>query len=373
MVEIIYERLEAFKVNEQAEQLKKNTEMNSMFNLINTFIVIINKYRQIIYANKAFSKRFNGSNNEIIGKRLGEVFGCEYSNKAKYGCGTAKECLNCGVLNSVLKAIDTDLEASDEAMILQGGEDGGGTINILTSIVPTKINEEAFFIVSITDITDSIHRRLLEKVFFHDILNTASALKGLLGLIKNDVPSGVSGEVEFIENSFQGLVEEILCQRQLIEAENNELILNNTDINTMELLEAVKKLYERHDISKDKNIILDNSISEQHIKSDFMLLKRIIGNMLKNALEASEEGQTVLLGCDFDKQKGEIELWVHNEKYMTREIQNQVFKRAFSTKGRGRGIGTYSIKLLGEKYLKGLVGFYTEEKYGTKFYLKFKK
>mgnify|MGYP006293419399 CR=1 len=34
-----------------------------------------------------------------------------------------------------------------------------------------------------------------------------------------------------------------------------------------------------------------------------------------------------------------------------------LFKRSFSTKGVGRGIGTYSMKLFGEKYLKGKVDF----------------
>lgn len=39
-----------------------------------------------------------------------------------------------------------------------------------------------------------------------------------------------------------------------------------------------------------------------------------------------------------------------------------VFKRYFSTKSKsGRGIGTYSMKLFGERYLGGKVGFYCSE------------
>lgn len=34
-------------------------------------------------------------------------------------------------------------------------------------------------------------------------------------------------------------------------------------------------------------------------------------------------------------------------------VQLQIFNRSFSTKGKGRGTGTYSMKLLTKRYLKG--------------------
>ncbi len=52
---------------------------------------------------------------------------------------------------------------------------------------------------------------------------------------------------------------------------------------------------------------------------------------------------------------------------MPPEIQLQVFNRSFSTNGTGRGIGTYSIRLLGEKYLGGQVTFDSFDGGGTTF------
>jgi signal transduction histidine kinase len=52
---------------------------------------------------------------------------------------------------------------------------------------------------------------------------------------------------------------------------------------------------------------------------------------------------------------------------MAREIQLQIFQRSFSTKGPGRGLGAYSIKLLTEQYLQGSVTFSTSPKKGTTF------
>jgi signal transduction histidine kinase len=52
---------------------------------------------------------------------------------------------------------------------------------------------------------------------------------------------------------------------------------------------------------------------------------------------------------------------------MSEAVRLQIFNRSFSTKGPGRGLGTYSVKLLTEQYLGGKVGFTTDPKQGTTF------
>ena len=58
---------------------------------------------------------------------------------------------------------------------------------------------------------------------------------------------------------------------------------------------------------------------------------------------------------------------MNNPDVMPQVTQLQVFNRSFSTKGAGRGIGTYSIRLLGERYLGGRVSFDSTEAEGTTF------
>jgi sensor histidine kinase regulating citrate/malate metabolism len=86
---------------------------------------------------------------------------------------------------------------------------------------------------------------------------------------------------------------------------------------------------------------------------------------MKNALEASQNGDAVSVGID--NNEGKIRFWVKNDQVIARDIQMQLFQRSFSTKGNGRGIGTYSIKLLTENYLKGKVSFVSNESDGTVF------
>ena len=54
-------------------------------------------------------------------------------------------------------------------------------------------------------------------------------------------------------------------------------------------------------------------------------------------------------------------------------IRLQIFQRSFSTKGAGRGLGTYSVKLLSERYLKGAVGFRSTHAEGTRFFARYPK
>jgi sensor histidine kinase regulating citrate/malate metabolism len=51
-------------------------------------------------------------------------------------------------------------------------------------------------------------------------------------------------------------------------------------------------------------------------------------------------------------------------------VKLQVFKRSFSTKGEGRGLGTYSIKLFTENYLGGAAELTSNEVEGTTFWVK---
>ena len=97
-------------------------------------------------------------------------------------------------------------------------------------------------------------------------------------------------------------------------------------------------------------------------------MRRVLSNMLKNALEATAPGQTVTLNCT---ERGDSAAFtVHNREVMPADVQLQIFQRSFSTKGEaGRGIGTYSIKLLGEQYLGGKVEFTSREAEGTSFVL----
>jgi sensor histidine kinase regulating citrate/malate metabolism len=102
--------------------------------------------------------------------------------------------------------------------------------------------------------------------------------------------------------------------------------------------------------------------------SDDSLVKRVLENMMKNALEATTEGTAVTLR--FGRSDGNAIFEVHNPGCMEEAVQRQIFRRYFSTKGQDRGLGTWSMKLLGEDYLGGAVRFRSSLEEGTTFSLR---
>jgi signal transduction histidine kinase len=100
-----------------------------------------------------------------------------------------------------------------------------------------------------------------------------------------------------------------------------------------------------------------------------VLLGRVIGNLLKNALEASAPGDQVTATCAADDHS--VSFTIHNQTVMSPDVQLQLFQRSFSTKGPGRGLGTYSAKLLTERYLGGTVSFRSDAEHGTTFVVRY--
>jgi signal transduction histidine kinase len=97
----------------------------------------------------------------------------------------------------------------------------------------------------------------------------------------------------------------------------------------------------------------------------------VIINLLKNAMEANNINEEISAGVANDGNK--VIFWVRNNQVISEEIQMQLFHRSFSTKGAGRGLGTYSIRLLTENFLKGKVSFSSNAQEGTVFRIELSK
>ena len=130
-------------------------------------------------------------------------------------------------------------------------------------------------------------------------------------------------------------------------------------------LEVVANTYRHTQAGRERKVILDPALAETIVFSDDRLLGRVIGNLIKNALEAVDPGGVVTIGCSPDS--GEVSFWCHNAGVIPHEVQLQIFQRSFSTKEPDRGIGTYSVRLLTERYLKGRVSFISNAASGTVF------
>lgn len=330
--------------------------------------VILNSHRQIVYCNRTLMNLLGLENPEkIYGLRLGEALQCIHAAETKGGCGTTRYCKQCGAVNAMVKSQADPGNMKEEQCRLTAGEDNL-SFEFSVRAKTLELSGELFTLVIARDVSDEKRRDALERTFFHDILNTAGGLQGLIELMGDATREEMEEYVALAGASSETLVEEIHAQREILAAENNKLDIEFSGLDSIDIIESVMAVYKKHPVAETKKIEMAADSEQVSFISDPRLLIRVLGNMMKNGLEAESAGQTLTIGAAM--KEGEIEFWVHNPKVMPEEIKLQVFQRSFSTKGAGRGLGTYSIKLLGERYLKGTVSFTSETGKGTRFFIR---
>ncbi len=361
------ERLQSREINGQYQSFTHAALLKEVFNSVPVIIMILNEERQIVYSNKTLIHQLGIKRlNDIIGMRPGEVLHCIHSEVMEAGCGTSHECSFCGTVNIILKSQRTKEEVTGESRITS--ELNGETVHfdIQVTSKPFRHQENWYYMLTIQDISDRKRRRALERIFFHDVTNTAFGLKGHVDfLLDSDNPEITHSSLPLLKTCSDSLLEEINAQRILTSAESNDLRLECKKFMVSDLVEDAIHNLEKHYSALGKTIQLKNPEETCILSTDKRLLMRVLINILKNALEASRKGDTVTIGYMFTET--DIEFHVHNPGHMSEEAKSQIFQRSFSTKGAGRGLGTYSMKLLTEKYLEGEITFSSDENFGTTF------
>lgn len=211
-------------------------------------------------------------------------------------------------------------------------------------------------------------RRSLERIFFHDVLNVATSIRGFTELLKDYGPSEREQIFAAVHEASEQIIDEIEAQRTLSAAENHELQIEPAPVGSRGLLERLADWYGSHDVARNRKIVLAPDSEEVLFESDPVLAARVLGNLLKNALEATPAGATVTMGCRAEEDG--ILFWVHNAGLIPDEVRSRIFRPFVSTKGRDRGLGTYSIRILSD-YLHGKVSFTSTEQEGTTFRVRF--
>ncbi|RKZ10797.1 histidine kinase, partial [bacterium] len=281
------------------------------------------------------------------------------------GCGTTEACRTCGAVAAVLAAQSGRTVIRDCSI----GITDATAADLRIKASPFGVGGRNFTLIAIQDIADQKRREVLERAFFHDILNVAGGIQGIAILLEaTESTAELQEYVPMLTFTTEQLVEEIKCQRDLVAAESGDLDTITSRTNSLQILREVTETY-RHDAEgAGHSVVIDPDSSETGLEVSHVLLVRVLGNMIRNALEASTGEAGIRTGCRRDEDH--IEFWVWNDDVMAQEVQMQIFRRSFSTKGVGRGIGTYSMKLLTERYLGGEISFVSAAGRGTEFRLR---
>ncbi len=326
-------------------------------------LVVLNAERQIVWANaalEALADEHEGGG--VLGFRPGEVLGCVRTARGE-ACGTTDFCRTCGAAQAIVSSQQGSADVRECRMQLS---DPGEALDLQISTRPLVLDGVRYTVFAVKDISHEKRRRVLERVFFHDVMNTAGNLRTITDLLAHAPAHRQDRFKRMLGVAVEQLIDEIGRQQELVAAEEGQLRVRPAAIDTSVVLEEVMDAYLQLSNLAHCRLRLDPASEVVEFTSDPSLVKRVLGNMLKNALEASQTGETVTLGGG-PAPEGGVRFWVHNPACMPKAVRSQVFQRSFSTKEAGRGIGTYSMQLLTCKYLQGSLGFTSTPEDGTTF------
>lgn len=330
-----------------------------------SILLVLNPERQIVAFNGRMPRSEGAEHPELHGLRPGEAFGC-VNAVGPGGCGAAPACETCGALGAIV-GCQVRRAATDAECTIRSEGSSGAQYEYHARAVPVLVEDTAFTVLSLRDISAEKRRQVLEQLFFHDLLNTVAGLRswsGLLGRARTD-PKRAAERIEVLSRQIE---REIRDQRALLEAENGALVPQRAPLDARDVLDDLAATFAEHRLAAGRRLELELAAAVA-FTSDRALLVRTLVNAVCNALEATPEGGTVRCWAE-RAEDGGVRFQVQNPGVMPKDVQARVFQRSFSTKAAtGRGLGTYSMKLFGERCLGGRVWFVSDARSGTVFTL----
>ncbi|MCM2264189.1 MAG: sensor histidine kinase [Desulfuromonadales bacterium] len=350
-----------------SRQVLGQHDLIEILNHLPYMALILTGQREVVFANRALLETLGLAGiDENLGIRPGELLLCVNSRVHAEGCGGAEGCRHCQALQVLNDCLHKRQKVVREARV--SARVGGRLVayDLKITATPLELASHELAMVFLEDIGAQKRREHLESIFLHDLLNSVVGLQLSAEQLQHDParfrPAELSRQVQL-------LTDEIRAQQILIEAERGDLQRDILCVPARGLLEdtltGIQDWCNRRGIA----ITLALPATPIYLATDPLVARRVLLNAVKNAVEASIAGEAVKIGVVDQPPHVVITVW--NAGVMAEHTQHQVFQRSFSTKGDGRGLGTYSMRLLMENYLGGTAGFTSDPAAGTIFTLTF--
>jgi hypothetical protein len=161
-------------------------------------------------------------------------------------------CRYCGAVNAIVKSQHATQQQVEECRIQCVLDGRAAAMDLRVWATPLLIGAEPFTVLAIRNTTDEKRRKALEQLFFHDTLNTAGGLSGLLEILPDLAQEEVAQTTREALFLAEQLIEEIQSHRDLAAAERGDLPV----INATEILRQMATLYRHHSVAEGKTLIV---------------------------------------------------------------------------------------------------------------------
>lgn len=350
----------------QAAPLPEVLLNQKLLNAIPIMSVVLDVEGRIVFSNQALVDFAGASEAEQLrGLRPGAALGCVHATEPPDGCTTTEACAFCGGRSAIATA-QIGRAAGGPYRLRRSTPRGEEAVDLYVWSTPVEWGGECYTMVCAMDVGDKLRRHALERFLFQAALRLAEGIGTLAASLERpQPPDQQQATIKVVAALSRMLTEELQSHSDLAAAERGDLEVRRASIQSLQFLRELARDRAARAVEPGTLVALDPAAEDCEFTSDPVLLRRVVCHMVQNACEACSPGETVTVGC---RREGDaVEFWVHNPGVMPKGVQLQVFQRSFTTKGPGRGLGTYMMRLLSEHYLGGNVGFRSALETGTVF------
>lgn len=341
--------------------------VRTFFEAGGTAVFVVDERRRVVAANAiARDVARVGSEAELEGRFLGEILGCVHTGEGAARCGAGPSCQACGGMKAVTESIALGRRAEEECLVTRSHDGVEDATELHVIATPLEIGGHRFALVSLRDISDEKRRRTLERVFVHDLNNIVASLAAWVDLL-DDPDAGIRSDAAArVRRLTRKVVEEMRSHSLLTLVEATGFVPTWRTCAPAEVVDQLAAAIAPGE-EGDSPVEIVRPVPKRPFVTDVALLVRVLVNMVRNAVEAAPQGP-IRIECV--KHGDAYRFSVNNPGVIPEDVAAWIFTRSFSTKAaQGRGLGTYSMKLFGERVLGGKVGFTSGAAEGTTFYI----
>jgi len=353
----------------QIQSITHNKLVDAVMRLVGGLIAVLNKDRQIVAVNYYLLDLLGVKDpEEVLGLRPGEALGCAFANEMEAGCGTGTYCASCGAAVAIVSSQIVDGPVERDCAMVVERNDRLQDLFFHVMASPIEIQQEQFVLIFLHDRTQQQYQASLERTFFHDIRNTISGLLNaseLLALASPEDSKEMAGHIISLSGR---LNREVELQIHLSQMGQDGVEVDLRPLPVGRVLEETRDVLSHHPSNMGIGIVIEDRAPGAFVRTDLSLLIRALTNMLINACEASDAQCDVIFRAEHHGEEIVFSVW--NNQCIPKSFRNRIFQRNFSTKEDiGRGLGTFSMKLIAEQLLGGSVYFESSRDDGTWFHI----
>lgn len=335
------------------QAVSRNPLMTTLLNSIHGMLAVVDRYRTVVAINSSFIEDLGIKDvHKTLGLKLGEVLGCVHALDEPGGCGATRYCASCGAALAILASGGHDKAAEELCALSRRDLEGHQDLFFKVKSNPVEIDGKRFVILLLQDVTEYQRKAVFERAFYHDMNNLLTGVVGAAAILMESKEQEEWARMVF--GASKRLANAVKIQQCLSKDETACYQPVPEKLQVKQVYGELELFLHNHPAGIEKFIDYKDQFLDVFFVTDLSLLVRILFNMVLNGLEASDAGEKVSVWVEAIDDAVCFNVW--NSAKIPQRIMPRIFERNFSTKAKtGRGVGTYSMKLFGEKLLNGVV------------------